>query len=110
MEGARVLNSAVIRERDKPLMGSGGTAILYGNLAPDGAVIKTVAADQRLWQHTGPAVVFQDYQDLEARIDSEDLDVDENSILVLLNAGPQGGPGMPEWGCFRFQTSYCGAV
>jgi dihydroxy-acid dehydratase len=98
LEGASVVNSAVIRERDKPLMKSGGTAILYGNLAPDGAVIKTVAADRRLWQHTGPAVVFQNYQDLEARIDSENLDVDENSVLVLLNAGPQGGPGMPEWG------------
>jgi dihydroxy-acid dehydratase len=98
LEGASVLNSAVIRQRDKPLMESGGTAILYGNLAPDGAVIKTVAADRRFWQHTGPAVVFQNYQDLEARIDSENLDVDENSVLVLLNAGPQGGPGMPEWG------------
>ena len=98
LEGARVLNSAVICERDKPLMESGGTAILYGNLAPDSAVIKTVAADRRLWQHTGPAVVFQDYQDMEARIDSESLNVDENSVLVLLNAGPQGGPGMPEWG------------
>ena len=81
-----------------PLMESGGTAILYGSLAPDGAVIKTVAADQRFWQHTGPAVVFSDYQDMEARINSEDLDVDENSVLVLQNAGPQGGPGMPEWG------------
>jgi dihydroxy-acid dehydratase len=98
LEGTSVLNSAVIRERDKPLMESGGTAILYGNLAPDGAVVKTVAADRRLWQHTGPAVVFQDYRDLETRIDSDDLDVDENSVLVLLNAGPQGGPGMPEWG------------
>jgi dihydroxy-acid dehydratase len=98
LEGASVLNSAVIREREKPLMESGGTAILYGNLAPDGAVIKTVAADRRFWQHTGPAVVFQNYPDLEARIDSEDLDVDENSVIVLLNGGPQGGPGMPEWG------------
>ena len=98
LEGTSVLNSAVIRERDKPLMESGGTAILYGNLAPGGAVVKTVAADRRLWQHTGPAVVFQDYRDLETRIDSDDLDVDENSVLVLLNAGPQGGPGMPEWG------------
>ncbi len=98
LEGARIVNREVIRERVTPLMESGGTAILFGNLAPDGAVIKTVAADRRLWQHTGPCVVFQNYQDLEARIDSEDLDVDENSVLVLLNAGPQGGPGMPEWG------------
>jgi dihydroxy-acid dehydratase len=98
LEGARVLNSEVIRERRAPLMESGGTAILYGNLAPDGAVIKTVAANPRLWQHTGPAVIFSDFQDMEARIDREDLDVDENSVLVLQNAGPQGGPGMPEWG------------
>lgn len=98
LEGARVVNREVIRERATPLMESGGTAILYGSLAPDGAVIKTVASDRRFWQHTGPAVVFHDYHDMEARIDSEELDVDENSVLVLQNAGPQGGPGMPEWG------------
>ena len=98
LEGARIVNSEVIRERNSPLMESGGTAVLYGSLAPNGAVIKTVAADRRFWRHTGPALVFTDYQDLEARIDHEDLDVDENSVLVLQNAGPQGGPGMPEWG------------
>jgi len=96
--GARIVNPAVIRPRSNPLMESGGTAILYGNLAPDGAVIKTSAADPRLLTHTGPAVVFQSFADMEARIDLDSLDVDENSILVLLNAGPQGGPGMPEWG------------
>jgi dihydroxy-acid dehydratase len=98
LDRAQVVNHEVIRERANSLMESGGTAILYGSLAPDGAVIKTVAADKRFWKHTGPAVVFRDYQDLQARIDSEDLDVDENSVLVLQNAGPQGGPGMPEWG------------
>lgn len=98
LEGARAINRNVIRERTAPLIDNGGTAILFGNLAPDGAVIKSVAADRRLWQHTGPAVVFTDYEDMEARIDSEDLEVDENSVLVLQNAGPQGGPGMPEWG------------
>jgi dihydroxy-acid dehydratase len=98
LEGARIVNPEVIRDRQSPLMESGGTAVLYGSLAPNGAVIKTVAADRRFWRHTGPAVVFADYQDLEARIDREDLDVDENSVLVLQNAGPQGGPGMPEWG------------
>jgi len=98
LEGARTIDPEVIRDRRSPLMESGGTAVLYGSLAPNGAVIKTVAADRRFWQHTGPAVVFTDYQDLEARIDREDLDVDENSVLVLQNAGPQGGPGMPEWG------------
>jgi dihydroxy-acid dehydratase len=98
LEGARIVNRDVIRERQSPLLESGGTAILYGSLAPDGAVIKTSAADRRLWQHTGPAVVFQDFHDMEARVNREDLQVDENSVLVLQNAGPLGGPGMPEWG------------
>jgi dihydroxy-acid dehydratase len=79
-------------------MRNGGTAILYGSLAPDGAVIKTAAADPRLWKHTGRAVVFQSFDDLDARINCEELNVDENSVLVLQNAGPLGGPGMPEWG------------
>jgi len=61
-------------------------------------VIKTSAADRRFWIHKGRAVVFENYRDLEARVHREDLDVDENSILVLRNAGPLGGPGMPEWG------------
>jgi dihydroxy-acid dehydratase len=98
LEGARITNPKVIREREAPLSETGGTAILYGSLAPDGAVIKTSAADRRLWQHTGPAVVFRDYRDLEARVNRDDLEVDENSVLVLQNAGPLGGPGMPEWG------------
>ncbi|SPE37332.1 L-arabonate dehydratase [Candidatus Sulfopaludibacter sp. SbA3] len=98
LEGARIVNPDVIRHREAPLSETGGTAILYGSLAPDGAVIKTAAADRRFWRHTGPAVVFHDYPDLEARINGEDLQVDENSILVLQHAGPLGGPGMPEWG------------
>jgi dihydroxyacid dehydratase/phosphogluconate dehydratase len=98
LRGAQVVNHDVIRGREAPLSESGGTAILYGSLAPDGAVIKTVAADGRFSQHTGPAVVFNDYQDLDARINREDLDVTANSVLVLRKAGPLGGPGMPEWG------------
>jgi dihydroxy-acid dehydratase len=98
LEGAQVINRQVIRGREAPLSETGGTAILYGTLAPDGAVIKPVAADRRFWQHTGPAVVFRDYQDLEARINRDDLNVDENSVQVLQHAGPLGGPGMPEWG------------
>ena len=98
IEGARVIKREVIRPREAPLMESGGTAILYGTLAPDGAVIKTAAADRRFWQHTGPAVVFKDYADMDARLNRDDLEVTENSALVLQNAGPQGGPGMPEWG------------
>ena len=72
--------------------------VLYGNLAPDGAVIKTSAADPRLLNHTGPAIVFRNYADMEARMNRDDLDVTEDSVLVLQNAGPVGGPGMPEWG------------
>src|SRR5580692_6908667 len=98
LDGARVVNHDVIRGREAPLAESGGTAILYGSLAPNGAVIKTVAAERRFWQHTGPAVVFHDHRDLDARINSEDLDVTADSVLVLRNAGPLGGPGMPEWG------------
>jgi dihydroxy-acid dehydratase len=98
LEGARIVNRDVIHGRDAPLSDSGGTAVLSGSLAPDGAVIKTSAADRRFWTHTGRAVVFENYRDLEARVHREDLDVDENSILVLRNAGPLGGPGMPEWG------------
>ncbi|QQS45086.1 MAG: dihydroxy-acid dehydratase [Acidobacteriota bacterium] len=98
INGARIFNPEVIRPLDNPVAAEGGTAILYGNLAPKGAVIKPTAAEKRLLRHTGPAVVFSDYNDMAARIDSEDLAVDENSVLVLQNAGPLGGPGMPEWG------------
>jgi dihydroxy-acid dehydratase len=96
--GACITNAEVIRPRERPLAATGGTAILYGNLAPDGAVLKTSAASPHLLRHTGPAVVFRDRRDMEARINSEDLDVNENSVLILQNAGPLGGPGMPEWG------------
>lgn len=98
ISGARVTNDKVIRSLTNPVSSSGGTAILYGNLAPDGAVIKPTAAESHLLKHRGPAVVFSDYNDLAARIDKDDLEVDENSVLVLQNAGPLGGPGMPEWG------------
>jgi dihydroxy-acid dehydratase len=96
--GANVCNTDVIRSLDNAVAPQGGTAILYGNLAPNGAVIKPTAAEKRLLQHTGRAVVFKDYNHMAARIDDDDLDVDENSVLVLQNAGPLGGPGMPEWG------------
>jgi dihydroxy-acid dehydratase len=98
MAGAKVCNADVIRSLDNAVAPQGGTAILYGNLAPNGAVIKPTAAEKRLLRHTGRAVVFKDYNDMAARIDDESLDVDENSVLVLQNAGPLGGPGMPEWG------------
>ncbi len=96
--GAKIYNDDVIRTRANPLSASGGLAVLHGNLAPNGAVIKPTAAEARLLKHTGPAVVFSDYNDMAARIDDESLKVDENSVLVLRHAGPLGGPGMPEWG------------
>jgi dihydroxy-acid dehydratase len=96
--GAKVYNDDVIRRRDNPVSSTGGLAVLRGNLAPDGAVIKPTAAEAHLLKHTGPAVVFRDYNEMAARIDDENLAVDENSVLVLQNGGPLGGPGMPEWG------------
>jgi dihydroxy-acid dehydratase len=95
---AEVFNRDVILERDKALVASGSLAVLRGNLAPDGAVIKPAAAEARLLEHTGPAVVFSDYNDMAARIDDPNLDVTPDSVLVLQNAGPLGAPGMPEWG------------
>lgn len=96
--GARVLNDEVILPLDRALRPEGGVAVLRGNLAPDGAVIKHSAADPRLLRHTGPAVVFDDYNDMAARIDDEALPVTADSVLVLRSAGPIGAPGMPEWG------------
>jgi dihydroxy-acid dehydratase len=88
----------VIRPLERPLDRAGGTFVLRGNLAPDGCVIKPTAADPRLLVHSGPALVFDSYADLKARIDALDLDVTPDHVLVLLNAGPVGAPGMPEWG------------
>ena len=96
--GAKIYNDDVIRTRDKPLSPTGGLAVLRGNLAPNGAIIKPTAAEPHLLTHTGRAVVFSDYNDMAERIDDESLAVDENSVLVLKNGGPLGGPGMPEWG------------
>ena len=97
LEGAKVYNAEVILPRAKPLLPSGGLAILRGNLAPDGAVVKPAATEPRLWKHKGRAVVFEDYNDLQARIDDPALDVDADCVIVLKNAGPVGAPGMPEW-------------
>ncbi len=98
LDTARVFDEKVIRPLQQPVSALGGTAVLYGNLAPDGAVIKPTAAEPRLLQHVGRAVVFKNYDDLLARIDDDALPVDQHSVLVLQNAGPLGGPGMPEWG------------
>jgi dihydroxy-acid dehydratase len=91
-------NPDVIRSLDNPVAASGGLVILQGNLAPDGAVIKPAAAEAHLLKHTGRAIVFDSYNDMNARIDDPALEVDRDSVLVLRNCGPQGGPGMPEWG------------
>jgi len=96
--GARVFNDEVIRSRERALIERDGLAVLRGNLAPDGAVIKPAAMEARLQRHTGRAVVFKDYNDMAERIDAPDLDIDADSVIVLQNAGPQGAPGMPEWG------------
>jgi dihydroxy-acid dehydratase len=98
LAGARIYNDDVIRPRARPLKASGGLVVVKGNLAPNGAVIKAAAATPGLLKHTGKAVVFDDYNDMAARIDRDDLEVDADSVLVLRNAGPLGGPGMPEWG------------
>jgi dihydroxy-acid dehydratase len=96
--GARIFNDDVIRTRETALVASDSLAVLRGNLAPDGAVIKPAAADPKLLVHRGRAVVFWDYNDLAARIDDPALEVDADSVIVLQNAGPLGAPGMPEWG------------
>src|SRR5689334_22289262 len=98
LQGARINNDDVIRPRERAVKSSGGLVVLRGSLAPDGAVIKAAAAMPKLLKHTGKAVVFDDYNDMAARIDRDDLEVDANSVLVLRNSGPLGGPGMPEWG------------
>lgn len=88
----------VIRPLDNPLAAEGGVAVLRGNLCPDGAVIKHIAAEPRLLKHTGPAVVFDDYRTLQRTIDDPGLGITEDSVLVLRGSGPLGGPGMPEYG------------
>ena len=96
--GAECYNDEVILPRERALVASGSLAVLRGNLAPDGAVIKPAAAEPRLLQHAGPAVVFANYNDMAARIDDPELRVTADSVIVLQNAGPLGAPGMPEWG------------
>jgi L-arabonate dehydrase len=96
--GAACFNREVIRTLSEPLQREGGTVVLKGNLAPSGAVLKQSAASPHLLKHQGRAVVFESYADLNARIDDPDLEVDENSVLVMKNGGPKGAPGMPEWG------------
>jgi dihydroxy-acid dehydratase len=95
---AEVYNDDVIRTVDNPIYAEGALAVLKGNLAPDGCVIKPSACDPKFLRHTGPALVFDDYPSMKAAIEDENLDVTAEHVLILRNAGPQGGPGMPEWG------------
>jgi dihydroxy-acid dehydratase len=98
LDGAQVHNDDVIRPRDNPVASEGGVAVLRGNLCPDGAVIKHIAAEPHLLKHTGPAVVFDDYRTMQRTINDPELGITADSVLVLRNSGPKGGPGMPEYG------------
>ena len=95
---ARTLDRDVIRPMSEPITEGAAIAAVFGNLAPRGAIVKASAASPHLMQHTGKAVVFENYADMLERIESPDLDVDADSVLVLRNCGPKGAPGMPEWG------------
>ena len=98
IEGAKVHLPEVIHSLNDPVYAEGATAVLKGNLAPHGCVIKPAAADKRFLKHRGKAIAFDDYNHMMREIDRDDLDVTPDHILVLKNAGPKGGPGMPEWG------------
>jgi dihydroxy-acid dehydratase len=98
LDGALVHDDDVIRTPDNALAADGGLAVLHGNLCPDGAVIKHIAAEPHLLRHTGPAVVFDDYRTMQTTIDDPALGITADSVLVLRGAGPLGGPGMPEYG------------
>ena len=96
--GAQVYLPEVIHPVADPVYAEGATAVLAGNLAPNGCVMKPAAAEQRLLRHRGPVLAFEDYNHMAREIEREDLDVTADHVLVLKNAGPKGGPGMPEWG------------
>ena len=98
LDGKETLNKDIIRPLNNPIYEEGSLAVLKGNLAPDGCVIKPAACDKKFLKHKGPALVFDSYPEMKQIIDSDDLDVTENHVLVLRNVGPVGGPGMPEWG------------
>ncbi|MCV2867474.1 L-arabinonate dehydratase [Defluviimonas sp. WL0002] len=98
LEGAEVYNDDVIRPLSNPVYKEGSLAVLRGNLCPDGAVIKPAACDPKYYRHEGPALVFDNYPDMKKAVDDEDLQITPDTVMVLRNAGPQGGPGFPEWG------------
>ncbi|MDR3525215.1 MAG: L-arabinonate dehydratase [Acetobacteraceae bacterium] len=98
IEGAKVYNDDVIRSLSDPIYAEGSLAVLTGNISPSGCVIKPAAMDQKFLKHSGPAVVFDDYPSMKKAVEDESWDITADHVLVLRNAGPQGGPGMPEWG------------
>src|SRR4051812_6735352 len=104
LEGAEVYNADVIRPLSNAIYNEGALAVLRGNLAPDGCVIKPSAVAPHLLVHTGPALVFDDYPSMKKAVDDPNLDVTADHVMVLRNAGPQGGPGMPEWGMLPIPT------
>lgn len=98
ISGAAVFNDDVVKTLEEPVEDRGGLVVLRGNLAPEGAVIKPHAAEAHLREHVGPALVFDSYDEMNEAVNRDDLDVSADTILVLRNVGPVGGPGMPEWG------------
>ena len=102
--GAQVYNDDVIRTLDDPIYDSGALVVLKGNLAPDGCVMKVSAMDNRFLKHSGPALVFDDYPAMKTAINDENIDATADTVLILRNAGPKGGPGMPEWGMLPVPT------
>ncbi len=98
LDGAKVHLRDIIHSLNDPVSTAGATAVLTGNLAPRGCVMKPSAADPRLLKHRGPALAFEDYNHMAREIDRDDLDVTPDHVIVLKNGGPKGGPGMPEWG------------
>jgi dihydroxy-acid dehydratase len=98
LEGVQVLDDAVIRPLANPVSANGALAVLRGNLAPEGAVMKAAAASPKFFKHRGRAIVFDDPGEMNRQCADPTLDCDESSVLVLRNAGPVGAPGMPEWG------------
>ncbi|MGR3393542.1 L-arabinonate dehydratase [Pseudooceanicola nanhaiensis] len=105
LEGAEVYNDDVIRPLSNPVYKEGSLAVLKGNLAPSGAVIKPAACDPKFHFHEGPALVFDSYPEMKKAVDDPDLDVTPDHVMVLRNAGPQGGPGFPEWGMLPIPTA-----
>ena len=104
IETAEIYNDDVIRPLSNPVYHQGSLAVVRGNIAPNGAVMKPAAAEARLHKHTGPALVFDSYPEMKAAVDDENLDITADHIMVFRNAGPVGGPGMPEWGMLPIPT------